>query len=310
MLVLLKEGRQARPQLLASLPHSRAIEVGAARGRRRGGVCHSVCASLFGVDSLDGNVQGFRSDPCYLCVQTLSHLHSAMRNKHCAILLHMHQSPSLVEVSRREGNAEHCGHSRQTTLPVAILAVELLSSPPASIEVTLRHELVPHALKRHISGFHRVVEEGHVLGLVEVPTEDRLARHAELPRSMLEHRFPDEHALRPPEAPERRVGRYVGLADVATDVNAGDAASVGDVKHGPVHNGLGKVQGATTVAVYLNIRSHKRQALPVHGKLVPSQEAVSLPAHHLVHIAVHLESHRPLQLLSRHSSRDGKQAAT
>ncbi len=138
-------GRAAKParrdlgqplaQRLAGGAHRRAVEVRAARRRRRRRVGHLVGARRHDANRVERYAERVGGDLQDLRVQPLTHLGAAVVHLHAAVLVDQHQRAGLVVERRGERDAELHRRHRQPALAVRAAGVELVDLAPPLVEV-------------------------------------------------------------------------------------------------------------------------------------------------------------------------------
>mmetsp|Transcript_5665 Transcript_5665/g.14062 ORF Transcript_5665/g.14062 Transcript_5665/m.14062 type:complete len:241 (-) Transcript_5665:1632-2354(-) len=154
---------------------------------------------------------------------------------------------------------------------------------PARLELT-RHHLLPEVTRLAL--------------LVQIQLAHLLRRLVQPPRYAIHPHLREQHALRPPEAAERGVGRHVRLAALAGDADVGDLVRAVRVEQRAVHDSSRQVQAVTRVVVQPHVQ---RQDLTLRAvpHLVLAEECVARASDSHVHVAVQHQRHRLAQVERR-----------
>ena len=288
------DGREPVPDLHAGVPHSGAIEIAAGRSGCRGCVRHFVGPRRHHAHLRDGEAQALGGDLQDFGEQALAHLRAAMIHLDGSIAVHEHHGTRLIEVGRRERDAElHRRHGNPALL-VDISGIVAGDVSPPALERGGVLQPVPDA-RNAIGVTDRRAVVGRVARPVEVALAHDLCRQPELLRCLGEDLFDHQHSLRPAKSAKRRLRRLVGAADSAGDFKRRDLVGIVDVKHRAPHDGLGQIEAPAAVREQLNPNG-PQLAVPLETGGVPRQVRMTLPGDGHVELARQPHANRAARL--------------
>mmetsp|Transcript_11607 Transcript_11607/g.27570 ORF Transcript_11607/g.27570 Transcript_11607/m.27570 type:complete len:435 (-) Transcript_11607:526-1830(-) len=295
-------GLEARRDLLAGIPHRRAVHVGRRRRRGRRGVGNLVGRRLGYEDVAQGDAERLRRHLRHLGVQPLPHLHAAVGHEAGAVRVHVDERARLVEHLGGEGDAKLGRRRGQPALAEAVLGIESADGLPPALQ--------PPRLLEHLLPADRDPVELELLPVVrkialavEVELPDLLWGLPKLPCDALHDLLYHHHPLRAAKASEGRVGGLIGPTDVPDSSHVGDPVAVVNVQQRAVHDRGAQVERVARVVVEVGIQGDQT-ALRGEAHLVARQESVPLPGRLHVLVAVEDEAHRPARVVCRNGAGD------
>ena len=284
------------------------VQVRARRGRRGRGVGDLAGGGRRDPHLLDVDLELLGHHLGDLDVEPLPHLGAAVVQVDAAVGVEVDQGAGLVEVGRGEGDAEldrgqrqaahnHLGlgvgrTQRRTPRPVVGRGLQGLDDLQGDVVLDLL-----------------VVGRDVALGLaVEVALADVQRVLAGGEGDLLDQALAPEHALRPAEAAEGRVGDGVGLQRLRGQVHRRIEVAVVGVEQRPVGDRAREVGGPAAARGIGHLHRLDRARL-VEAGLVVDQEVVALAGDDHVVVAVGPELRRPAGRLGDQGRDHGEEAA-
>mmetsp|Transcript_22514 Transcript_22514/g.66151 ORF Transcript_22514/g.66151 Transcript_22514/m.66151 type:complete len:569 (-) Transcript_22514:451-2157(-) len=256
--------RRARPELVphrlepledlaARVERRHAVQVGRGGSGGRDRVRNLVGGALGDVAGGERHAERLGRHLAHLCVQALPHLGAAVRDEHRAVCVDVHERAALVHELCGEVDAELGGQHGDAALAPAVRRVEGGRRLAPRLHLGALAQLSPRTRHAPLAGAEHLPERERVALGVHVRLAERVGRHAQLRREVLQDVLARDEALRAAKAAEGRVRRRVGAADDATRAEGGPAVAVVEVEEGAVHHGAGEVEEGAAVRVELRL---------------------------------------------------------
>ena len=273
-----------------------AVEVCPGRGRGRRGVGHLACGRGGDLHPVEVDLEFLGHHLRDLDVEPLPHLGAAVIEMHRAVRIDMHQRPGLVEVRRRERDAELYRRQRQAALDDAAVGVEGvdLAAPLRIVGALL--ELGDDALDDIV--LHRLVIGCHVAFRVAV--EIALADLERVPAGGEGHLLDDalrtDHALRSAEAAKGRVGDGVCIERRGNRPDRRPEIGIVAVEQRPVGDRAGEIR-REAAARSIDVVDAQNVAVVVEADLIVDHEIVPLAGRGHVVVAIGTDLDGAVELL-------------